>query len=599
MTRIPPLAAFLIAIILLVTGCSQNPVEENQIYVVSDNQSFPEDADLLNIEGRIPFQKYESEDPAHYCEPGQVLLSVSPGGEEVFLMEKSPGEGLPDVILGDPADQVRILRKNVQTGEQKTIVDGIPFVSKVAWSPDGNLVAFGGGERLTIYDPVNDRLVMEEILSMETISGFYWSPDSKDKLYTEQPDLANASIYYLSSQRKVEAYETREETYYKGRLDNDYYYGTKWDFTTGQMQTVVLDKHRKVIKTIGPGLFRDAYQKSLLLGNDHGFGLSYIKDITRPDQVVALTDEYVYDAKFVTGGQIAYTVQAGDTTGNAFYLYIASPEGRQLKRLKVYGGRIALSPDGTFGYVNGPVWQRVDFVDHTLAEDNLPGAGAEVNLAGIYETIRGGMTTYYEYRFRGKRNWVDLDKYFINTDTPAQWALFDMETIFRRENGKLPAPRYALNIRVMDFQLHPAGERAAFRIRVSTRSSEGTGKVVDYALELIKSSEHWYITGFSTFPDSEERRLVEETVQDIITGIQLGNTLYDELQGKPMKIGQVQFWNKGMNYFAPLVARADAVKVFLHTGPPGAGEIYKLVLEKTEQMDWKVVKLTQEDLGGL
>lgn len=598
MNRITPFVKVIILVALLVTACTQNAIEENQVYVVSEDQPFPEDAELLNVEGGIPFQKYKGEDLAGYCEPGQVLLSIAPGGEEVFLMEKSPVP-FPEVILGDPTDPVRVLRKNIKTGEQKTIVDGIPFVSKVAWNPEGNLVAFGGGERLTIYDLAKDRLVMENILAQETISNFFWSPDSKDKLYTEQPNLANASIYYVSSQRKVEAYETREETYYKGRLDNDYYYGTKWDFTTGEIQTVILDKHRKVIKTIGPGIFRDAYQKSLLLAGDHGFGLYYIKDINRPEEVIFLTKDYVYDAKFVVDGKIAFTTKTSEAEDNTFYLHIISPEGHRVARLKVYGGRIALSPDGAAGYVNGPVWQKVNFREPALEEENPAGIGTDPALAEIFRTIRGGMTIYYDYRLRSKRNWMNLEKYFTNTEDPSQWALFDLENLFYRENGKPAASSYALNIKVQDYQLNPGGTRASFRIRVSTRSTQGTGRVIDYALELVKHNENWYITGFSTFPESEERRIVEETVREILAGIHLRNPLYEELRRQPMKIGQVQFWNKGMNYFAPLVDNADAVKVYLYTGEPGTGKIYKLVLERTEQKDWELVKIEEEDLSGL
>lgn len=600
MERISSRALILVAIIgLLIAGCSQSGLEENQVYVVSNDPHYPEDADIINIEGRMPFQKYKGKNLEQYCDANQVLLTVAPDGEELFLMEKSSAGGLSNVIAGDPADKVKIIRKNINTMEQETIIDNFPFVSKVAWNSEGNMVAFGGGEKLAIYDMEQSSMLMEEMLSQETISHFYWSPDSNDKIYTEQPGLANASIYYVSSQRKVEAYETREETYYKGRLDNEYYYGTKWDFTTGKIETVIVDKQRKVIKTLAPGRFRDAYQKSLLVANDHGFGLTYIKDINNADKAISLTGEYVYDVKFVVDGKIAYTTKAGDMEDNTFYLYIVNNDGNQLKRLKVHGGSIALSPDGTFGYINGPTWQRINFVDHTLDENSISGTEPDQELTNIYTAIRGGMITYYDYQLKGKQNRTNLEKYFINTENPAQWAYFDMKNIFQQKIDKPSVKRYALKIEAKDYDINPAGDKATFSIRVSTRNIHGTSKVVDYTLELIKSDDHWYITGFSTFPDAEERLVIEDIVQEIIKDIQMGHTLYDELKGKTINTGQIQFWTKGINYFAPTVENADAVKVFLYTEGINEEEVYKLVLEKTEQLDWKFSKLTKEELGTL
>jgi hypothetical protein len=596
------------AIMLLITGCIQKRIEENQVYLVNEEHHFPEDDDLLNIEGRIPFQKYEGEDLEKYSDSNQVLLTISPDGEEAFLMEKTiPGYFFTSVIIGDPKENVRIVRKNVNTLEQEIIINNIPFVSKVSWNTEGDIVAFGGGGSLTIYDVSNNSIVMEEMLSQETITNFSWSPDSENKVYTEQPELANASIYYLSSQRKVEAYETREETYYKGKLDNDYYYGTRWDFTTGQIETVILDKQRKVIKTLIPGRFRDSYQKSLLVTGDNGFGLFYIKDINNPEEVITLTDGYVYDAKFVVDGKIAYTTKAEDIEDNAFYLNIASGDGNKLKQFKVPGGSIALSPDGSVGYINGPEWQRVNFLHDFLDEEIVIGYEFAINgeyseARNIYATIRGGMITYYNYQLWGEKNWDNLDKYFINSENPEQWAHFDMENIFNREQEKIGKPsrqEYALEIEMKSYELKPARERATIAIRVSTKNVHGTGRVIDYTLELIKSDDRWYITGFSTFPDAEEREIIEDIVQGIVEEIQKGNTPYEWLKDKPIDIGQIQFWGMGMNYFAPVVESADAVKVFLRISEQEEEEIYKLVLEKTDQMDWEPIRLTKENLSSL
>ena len=80
-----------------------------------------------------------------------------------------------------------------------------------------------------------------------------------------------------------------------------------------------------------------------------------------------------------------------------------------------------------------------------------------------------------------------------------------------------------------------------------------------------------------------------DIVQGIVEEIQRATLLYEWLKDKPIDIGQIQFWGMGMNYFAPVVESADAVKVFLRISEQEEEEIYKLVLEKTDQMDWEPI----------
>ncbi|AKL94843.1 hypothetical protein CACET_c13780 [Clostridium aceticum] len=587
---------FVLFFIFILVGCTQQEIKEGQVYVMKDN-NHPEEqlGDMVNIEGRIPFQKYVNESLIDQYDSGRILLTISPNGKEIYFMERVETDNLLQVIKGETREEVIIVKEDINSKEQQVIVENIPFISKIVWNSEGSMVAFGGGGRLTIYDVKNNSVVVEEKLAQDKITNFFWSPTDENKLYSEQLDLANASIYYLDSQKKVEAYETREETYYKGKLDSNYYYGTKWDLANDDTKTVILDKQGKIIKILTSGRFRDAYQKSLVVVGERGFGLYYMPDINASDRIITLTKEYIYDVKFIDDGKIAYTTKAEDIETNLFYLHIVSNTGSELKKLKVHGGSIAVLPDGKSGFISGPKWQRVDFVENKFVEDLDFIEEEEIGeLQQIYTTIRGAMTTFYNLELKGEGSRINLQKYFKNTSLPEQWAYFDMEKILQERDAKSQISDFVMEIHLKSYDI--GTNNASVTIGVNTRNPYGRGVVMDYAMELIKYQGNWYVTGFSTFPYSPEREEVEEILQEVVEKIQMGKLFSGELANKAITIGQIQFWLSGMAHLAPNVESANSVKVFLQVE---GEDIYKLVLEKINHNSWKPIKLTQENLSSL
>ncbi|MCC5909055.1 MAG: membrane lipoprotein lipid attachment site-containing protein [Clostridiaceae bacterium] len=591
---------FLFLFIVLLTGCAQEEIKEGEVYVVKvDHYSEESLGDLLNVEGRMPFQKYVNQSFIDESNANRILLTIDPNGKEMYWMERIEIDGFMPVVKGETREKVRISKEDIATGEQKIVIKEIPFVSKVLWNAKGNLVAFGGGERLTIYDAENKSTIMKEKLQEDTITNFFWSPTDENKLYSEQTNLANGSIYYLTSQKKVEAYETREETYYKGKLDSNYYYGTKWDLVNGEIKTVILDKQGKIIKGLTPGRFRDAYQKSLVVVGEGEFGLYYIKDINRSQEVITLTEEHVYDVKFITDGKIAYTTKTKDIEENSFYLNIVSDTGRQLKKMKVYGDSIAVLPDGKAGYISGPHWQLVDFIQNNKVNSSTVEGEETNDLQEIYPVIRGAMTTLYDFELKGQQNRNKIKKYFKNTHAPEQWAYFDIEKMFEERPASKPTGDYVISIELKSYDMTLSGDEASITIGVNTKNSYGRSVDMEYALELIKKEGSWYITGFSTFPYSPEYKEISIIVEETIASIQKGKLFSGELKDKEISIGQIQFWISGMSQLAPSVENANAAKVFLKVSNQDKEEIYKLVLEKMNESYWEPTKLSGEDLSSL
>lgn len=609
---------FLIIAIFL-TGCIQEGIKDNQVYIVKKDNISSESGgnrtdDRLDTEGRIPFQEYE--EMAHVNDDlGRILLTIAPDNTKMYFMEPMDEENQLQVIKGEPMEKVRILEVDTETKEERMVVEDIPFVSLVKWNNRGDIVAFGGGERLTVYDTRKNKLLLEDKLKNDIISYFFWSPKDENKLYSEHPNLANASIYYVDSQKKVEAYETREDIYFKGKLDNNYYYATKWYVTsekrgkttgkTDSIKTVIVDKKGNIIKILAEGLFRDAYKKSLVQVGEGGFGLYYIEDINNSNKVKTLTKEYIYDVKFVGDGKIAYIVENKDIEKNSFFLHIVDRQGTELKKLVVSGGSIALLPDGKTGYIGGPKWEKVNFVENKITESSISteiDKEKELEREAIFKTLRGAMDTLSKYEMIGVKDWSAAKKYFIDTNSPSQWAYFDIISRFKdtsisnsQDNNKL----YRIKIKLKDLELDLKEKRASVSLRVSSYNFSGGGLAMDYALELIKKQDSWYVTGFSTFPYSAQREEVKQKVEKYVQEAQSGKIFPGKLENKEVEIGQIQFWRSSMPHLSPDVRTANFCKVYLKVKENGREEIYKLVLDRKNQNYWKPTKLTKENLSYL
>lgn len=602
---------FIIALVNLSLGCVQQDIKENQVYIVEKNRYHDEDQlqDELRTEGRIPFmEQLNDSDLAELFEEGQILLTVTSDGGQLYLMELLDEQEGPITIKGKPQEKVRIIKVDRNNKDKKIVAENIPFVSLVKWNMDESLVAFGGGDRLTIYDTHREELILNEELANELVVYFAWSPTDENKIYTENPNLVNGSIYYVNSQKKLEAYETREENYFKGKLDNNYFYGTSWDFTDDSINTVILDKQGKVVKVLAKGRYRDAYQKSILTVDDSGFGLYYIQDINRNSKVKILSHDYIYDVKFVADGKIAYTVKKVDADDNTFYLNILDKNGKREARLEVSGGAIAVTPDGKVGYTGGPKGEKLDFHQNEVVAKNTRHTveAQKEQLNQINTVIRHGMKVLYDAELSNKRDVVSLKRYFIDTASPAQWAYTDLFILFNEMtfiSDKKEDSNYRMDIQMMEMDFNEGGNQISTIIQVATKTPSGTHLPMLYSLELIKQENIWYMTGFSTYPHSIQRQELQQEIERYVKEAVEGQLFPNVLTDKVVEVGQIQFWRTGRPHLASSVETANACKVYLKVFESDSNnsnpQIYKLVLEKRNQHYWRPVKLTSEELSYL
>ena len=115
-------------------------------------------------------------------------------------------------------------------------------------------------------------------------------------------------------------------------MDDNLFYGTRWigleeenssETIKDNIYTVIVDSQNNIVKVIGKGIFRDAYKKSVILVGTNNFGLNYIPNIDKPEEVIKLSSEYIYDVKFVNQGNLAYITKNNGLDSNLFTLHLS------------------------------------------------------------------------------------------------------------------------------------------------------------------------------------------------------------------------------------------------------------------------------------
>ncbi|MGI6224661.1 MAG: hypothetical protein ACOYJ1_00255, partial [Peptococcales bacterium] len=320
----------------------------------------------------------------------------------------------------------------------------------------------------------------------------------------------------------------------------------------------------------------------------------------KPENIKILSEEYVFDAKFVDEGKITYIVENKDMEKNLFFLYILDKSGKEIKKIQVSGSRIALSPNGKTGYIGGPFWEKINFVENQIEKGLFSPPESNSEKEKVFQTIRQAINILYKFELSGEKDRVGAKKYFIDTNSPDQWAYFDIinyfnTTTFVNSSDNL----YIIGIKLEDLIINVEEHRAFAKVRVNTLTSSGGESSMDYALELVENDNEWYVTGLSTFPDSQMRNDLEKIIKEYVSESQKGKIFPGELEGKEVEIGQIQFWTSSLPVFAADVKNADYCKVYLKVKYNGKQEIYKMVLDKKNQSYWKPVGLSRGNLSGI
>lgn len=637
----------LVLIIPLLSGCRPSDIKDDKLYTVEDVTSDEENVVIeraLITEGIDPFIKegrnnetYKSFDKLieAFTKENNFendILTISKDGNICFGMLYGNVDQKQSLI---DWEKKKIYGKDIREEESRKVVlfiinkksdkpqlevldDNIDFINLLKWNEYGDKVAFLSGGKLLVYDLKQEKLLFNKDSDNHNITYFGWDPDG-NKIYTETTNLANYNIYYTDSEKIVSAYEARQKLYYKGILDDNYYFATFREiyapYIPKEKTTAITDNKGNIISKLYGGRFRDSYKRSMIQVGENGFGLYYYSDIQKKGDKQTLTEEYVYDAKFVADGKMAYIVEnKANAEENDFILHIMDSEGKEVNRFKIFSSQIFITSDGKYGITSGHCWEKVDFEKCVVINNgkNKYNAGQEEKaLKEVLKTIKGAVDTYFKFQINKEKDFEAVNKYFINSFELGQAAALDMELMFKEveENKSDLYMPYRLSIYLEEININDSKDRVLATVRVENINPNGEGMTKVIPLEIIKRNGKWYVAGLSTFSDNHMTKDVRKKALEYIDDMK-SRKLYDErFKGKNMDILQMQFWSildinikytQGM--IEPILTSnpksAKYCKIYLKLGQTTNEEIYKLILKRNDQ-GWEPLIMTNKRLGKL
>lgn len=609
----------------ILAGCGKNIVKNNVVYQVKEEK---QEKDIKKIderietEGIVSFTEDVDENESDLNTQSKILISKSPKDKIKLYLSSNDviNNGMNNnVIKGEITGDYSLVVKNIEKNQSKILVESLPVISVVKWNKQRTVVAMCGGNRLTIYSAVENKLLLEKELANEKVKYFGWSPDGK-KIYTEHPSLPNGSIIYVDSRKLVHAYETKENLYYKGILDDKYYYTTflneiddvkeKNNPDAVKCKTVTIDKESNIIKEIIEGRFRDSYKRAILQVGEDGFRLNYIKDINDSENVIRLSSEYIYDAKFITGGKIAFITAAEEFEKNNFILNIVGADGKLQNKINISGSSFAVSPNRRRGYVSGYKQEIIDLnlniilYYHKDDKENISEEDIEKNK--IIDVLRQGLRVFYFYQFKGVKDEEKAEKYFIDTHNPEQSILFELKEVWKNNKSleleKFLKSKIEAQI-VKPIYIYTLNNKKAASVTVKgsilTSNEKYRSMSMTLVIELIQINDRWYITGASTFPFSKQYKKVKQECEKLIRKGIRGEIFEDKLNGKEVEIGQIQFWQMSEPHLASDAEYANYCKVFLKVKENNRWITYKMTLQKVTDNKWQLVYFDDEKLINL
>lgn len=593
---------------LLLSSCSYPAIKDNEIVVVKGSSKVQSSinavSNKLNVDGINPFVSIDYEKiPKKYDDC--AVITVSPDGSYVFLAEKCDGENdNTTMLIGQKLPRINLIRLNLDTFEAAVLCKDISFINEAKWNSRGTVVGFCGGEEIKIYDNENNRFLYENEASNDSVTYFGWSPEG-DKLFTEHPNIINGNIYYLDLNKVVYAYEAKENIYYRGILNEEYYYATS-KVASGSLaySMVIVNKSGNVVYKGDSGRFRDSYENQMAYIGSYGAGLYYYPDINDMEERKTLTDRFVHDVKFVYGGNIAYIDSNTDIDKNNYILHIVAPNGSEVASIAVSGSTFALSPDGAYGWIGGASWEKIDFRTYSMI-NSLPveNNGYRYEDEKVFSTIRHAIGILQKIDNLRSVKQSEIQEFFINTSKPEQSAMLDIENKYNETKKNVVQADIQLDteLYLKSYKTYSSGgyDRASAYVYGTYKNTSGIESSIDQYMELIKADGKWYVTGFSTFPMEQQTNEIRTIIEDYVKQIKEGVLIEDMLKNAHIEIGQLQFWNKDGDRMATDIADARYCKAYLTATQNGTSKLYKLVLKKDSDGKWAVSQLTGESISGL
>lgn len=488
----------LLLLSFLLTGCT---IKQGQLIVIKDDNSnektTPDKSvyEHLNFEPReYPVEKYK--EAIKNLDDNMIPLAVSPDYQTVFAFEytRNPEADLlnRNTVIGNMIQEISLYVFNTEKGEKKNL--GKFFsIKDFRFDETGKQLAFiDSKSNIYVYNSTNEQL--QKIISgnkLDSYNSVSWSRDSRRLMINTRIEFDIASREFISI--AVDSYTP----FTKSRLAENNYIVQMKNSDYNDM-IALYDFSKNSYTSIANGIYNDTDHINLIYTKDYMYNLNIVNLQTLESKTIE--NGPVYCAYIIKStGEVLYTTLNTDPDSRFRYMLVkVNPDTMIKTSAKLNSPTFYLSPAEDKVYFVG------NYSDNTVSVDakdlrtyQTAQKSDDEDLFKIKSVLLKMFQLDYKFDDSYEKYESKAKEIYINTDVPVpQEALENKLIDFKRFNMPLPAHQ-------KEEHIPPTISFDSINIH-GNKASVNLGFFYTNAVELVKLNDRWYITGFSTHPDSKE-----------------------------------------------------------------------------------------------
>lgn len=600
-------AILIVAAVLLLSSCS---VKQGQLQIIEKNSSnYSNASENLSLNFNIMPQKLSIEKNAELLKkvkPGMMPLAVSVDTEAVIgfqIIDSNETDEINSrVITGNMLQPINLYCIDVKNSKEYHIGSFLT-TRDFEFDDSGKLFAFiDGNSNVYVYDVVENQLQkMIEGKSYNTYDSISWSKDSKKLLLNQKMTLDVSSKQLISY--AVDAYSP----YILQRYNNNDTYIVQMKNNEYNDMIALYNYDSRSFKSLASGIFYDSDNINLIYSSQNQDDLYLLNLETLESKII--TSEPIYNAKIMRStGEILYTTVNQDMNSQKRY---------QLVKLNPNSGNRKVIDLSTPTFYLSPAEDKIFFIsNYNQNRVTVDTAGLSINQSGEkldYEDLLNIKTVILkmlqlDYNFNKSYDEYEIQakKIYMNTYDPIpQEALENKLLDFKRFNMPLPAGQKE--------PVFPSTVVLNSLVIQDNRASANIGLFYINSIELTKHEGNWFITGFSTHPDSKEvkdvRVIVQKHLNDILENnneealkywltednqesnekqLQIVQDIMKEADSSKLEIGEIELWSINEPHRAESPQNAIEAKVKIIIKSENSTKKYRLLLSKYQKRGFSI-----------
>lgn len=508
----------LILLLCSITLLSSCAIKENELVIIDNKENSKNSVSdkLKDWQIDLVSQKVQVEknkEAIAQIDENIIPITISPDHNIVIgynnIEDETTDERNSMIIAGNMVQYMDLFSYNIASSTKKSLGKYMSIKSH-QFDPKGKQWAFIDGEdNVYIYNMENERLVkVIEKYNYREFNTICWSRDSKRLM------LDNRMIFDIASREFVSIAADSYTPFIRMGFSNNTFI-TEMKNNKYENIIALYNFDNKSYTQIADGYYKDSDNTNLIYTVDLLQGLKIVNLKTLESKTIE--EGPVYCANILKStGEVVYTTLNTNFNDERYLLIKINPENMVKQVFPLCTPTYYLSPsEDRLNFISNYSENSITIDLESFKVIKTINKEDNEDLRKIKSVILKMFLLDYNFNGSFEEYEVEAKKIYTNTDYPLpQEALNNKLTDFKRFNTPLPSFQ-------KEAYIPPSLSFDTITIK-NNKASVNIGRFFINSIELVKIDKDWFITGFSTHPESKEisqiRSIVKKHIDDILAG---------------------------------------------------------------------------------